>query len=133
MDIKKIRRLTRFLVLGAFKKSATDFETLLLPKISQLIISELSAQCASHLKHVIDIPRLYRRTNKDAPTKPFAYVSQLLSALEEFRTRHIDRTESLQQWTDGVIKALSTQLSILFFYAFPFPVLNAALIYISGI
>ncbi len=84
----------------------------MLPKISQLIVSDVERQCASHLKHVADIPRLYRRTNKDAPTKAFSYVNHLLAAIKEFRAQHMDRTESLTQWTHGVIKALSLQLSI---------------------
>jgi hypothetical protein len=100
------------LSLGAFQASVTDFENVLLPKISQLIVSDVERQCASHLKHVADIPRLYRRTNKDAPTKAFSYVTHLLAAIREFRAQHMDRTESLTQWTHGVIKALSLQLSI---------------------
>ncbi|XP_046441864.1 conserved oligomeric Golgi complex subunit 2-like [Daphnia pulex] len=94
---------------SAFQASVTDFENVLLPKISQLIVSDVERQCASHLKHVADIPRLYRRTNKDAPTKAFSYVSHLLAAIREFRAQHMDRTESLTQWTHGVIKALSLQ------------------------
>ena len=83
-----------------------------MPKISQLIVSDVERQCAFHLRHVSDIPRLYRRTNKDAPSKAFSYVSHLLAAVKEFRVQYMDQTESLTQWTHDVIKALSLQLSI---------------------
>nr|CAH0108522.1 unnamed protein product [Daphnia galeata] len=42
---------------SAFQASVTDFENVLLPKISQLIVSDVERQCAFHLRHVSDIPR----------------------------------------------------------------------------
>ena len=90
----------------------------MLDKISELIITELSLQCALHLKHVTDIPRLFRRTNKDIPTKPFSYVDQLLVPVREFHAKHKDQGENATRWILGVLKALSIQLSdpILFVY-----------------
>lgn len=88
-----------------------DLESVTLPKISQLIISDVERQCGSRLKHVADIPRLYRRTNKDSPTKASSYVNQLLAGIKDFRSLHVNRSELVTEWTHGVIKALSLQLS----------------------
>nr|CAG4641569.1 EOG090X03KZ [Eurycercus lamellatus] len=92
----------------AFQTSTDGFEKML-PNISQLIIGELSIQCTSNLRQVADIPRLYRRTNKEAPGKCFGYVNLLLEPIRVFRTRHSDRTESLDSWTRGVLETLSQQ------------------------
>nr|CAG4646922.1 EOG090X03KZ [Megafenestra aurita] len=100
----------RDLFKNAFQTSAKGLEDLILPKISQLVVSELTVQSTAPLKHVLDIPRLYRRTNKEIPTKPFGYVDQLLVGLQEFRSANKDKSgEILTQWTHGVIKALSVQ------------------------
>nr|CAG4634692.1 EOG090X03KZ [Alona affinis] len=79
---------------SAFQTSCKGFEDLL-PKLNQLIIGELSLQCTSHLKNVADIPRLYRRTNKETPTKCFGYVQQLLEPIRYFRSHygHVSQTE----------------------------------------
>ncbi len=80
-----------------------------MPKINQLIIAELSSQCTSHLRQVIDIPRLYRRTNKETPTKCFNYVHQLLAAIIEFKTQHAGRNGRVEQWTQGALEILAQQ------------------------
>ena len=82
----------------------------LLPRAGELVVAELSGQCAAHLRHVGDIPRLYRRTNKEAPTKAFAYVHQLLAPLVEFRRRHADAAD-VHLWTDRVLQTTAKQLT----------------------
>ena len=42
--------------------------------LTTLIVEHISGKCKVHLKQVSDIPRLYRRTNKELPTKPCAYI-----------------------------------------------------------
>nr|CAG4643101.1 EOG090X03KZ [Ilyocryptus agilis] len=93
----------------AFQTSVKRFEDNLLPRITQAIISELGVQCATHLRNVTDIPRLYRRTNKEPPTKCFGYVSLLLTPINEFRTQNSDRAESVSVWTRGVLESLTQQ------------------------
>lgn len=55
-----------------------------LPHITQEIVKELLSQSAFHLKQISDIPRLFRRTNREIPTKPCAYVKNALSFLSAF-------------------------------------------------
>lgn len=52
---------------------------------------EIIAQTAGWTKQVGDIPRLYRKTNRDAPTKPCNYVEQILKPSKSFHTRNSDR------------------------------------------
>ncbi|XP_051158118.1 conserved oligomeric Golgi complex subunit 2 [Leptopilina boulardi] len=55
-----------------------------LPLITEEIVKELLSQSAFHLKQISDIPRLFRRTNREIPTKPCAYVKNALSFLSAF-------------------------------------------------
>nr|CAG4640736.1 EOG090X03KZ [Eulimnadia texana] len=83
----------------------------LLPKISELITADLKSQCCVHLRNVTDIPRLFRRTNREAPTKSCQYVNQLLAPLDHFRTNHQPIVEELvlQQWMRAIVTAMSKQ------------------------
>lgn len=45
---------------------------------------ELSEQCVTYLKQVSDIPRLFRRTKRDVPTKPCPYVKSAIVPLVNF-------------------------------------------------
>lgn len=56
----------------------------LLPSITKEIVHELSGQCVTHLKQVSDIPRLFRRTKRDVPTKPCPYVKSAMVPLNNF-------------------------------------------------
>lgn len=52
--------------------------------LTALIVEHVSGKCKVHLKQVSDIPRLYRRTNKELPTKPCAYMNAVLSPVDAF-------------------------------------------------
>lgn len=58
--------------------------TNLLPLITKEIVNELSEQCVTYLKQVSDIPRLFRRTKRDVPTKPCPYVKNAMVPLTNF-------------------------------------------------
>ncbi|XP_043497645.1 conserved oligomeric Golgi complex subunit 2 [Polistes fuscatus] len=63
---------------------------MILPLTTEEIVNELITQCVIYLKQVSDIPRLYRRTNREVPTKPCAYVKNALSFLANFRNNYND-------------------------------------------
>lgn len=63
---------------------------IILPLTTEEIVNELIVHCVIYLKQVSDIPRLYRRTNREVPTKPCAYVKNALSFLTTFRTNYND-------------------------------------------
>lgn len=52
------------------------------------------AQTAGWTKQVADIPRLYRKTNRDAPTKPCNYVEQILKPAKSFYTKNSSKIAS---------------------------------------
>ncbi|XP_043798151.1 conserved oligomeric Golgi complex subunit 2 isoform X2 [Apis laboriosa] len=56
------------------------------PDITKEIVNELLKQCVVHLKQVSDIPRLFRRTKRDIPTKSCAYIKNTLAFLINFHT-----------------------------------------------
>lgn len=60
--------------------------TTILPRVTEEISNELLKQCVTHLKQVSDIPRLFRRTKRDVPTKPCAYVKNALASLISFHS-----------------------------------------------
>lgn len=71
------------LVEDALKEQLNGLNDLC-PDIGVLVVKHLTIQCAQHLKLVMDIPRLYRKTNREVPTKPSGYVILILKPLETF-------------------------------------------------
>lgn len=53
--------------------------------------NEIISQTSDWTKQVADIPRLYRKTNRDAPTKPCNYVEQILKPSKSFYTKNVNR------------------------------------------
>ncbi|KAF6027503.1 COG2 [Bugula neritina] len=62
------------------------------------------------MKHVSDIPRLYRRTNKEVPTKSSGYTNQAIQMLGSFKEQHnsslpdVVRTQILTSVITSVIE-----------------------------
>ncbi|XP_076099685.1 conserved oligomeric Golgi complex subunit 2-like [Mytilus galloprovincialis] len=52
-----------------------------LPQFQSYIVQDVCSQCAVHLKQVNDIPRLYRRTNREVPSKPSQYIQNVCKPL----------------------------------------------------
>lgn len=52
---------------------------------------EIISQASGWTKQVADIPRLYRKTNRDAPTKPCTYVEQMMAPMLTFWTNNSQR------------------------------------------
>lgn len=56
--------------------------------------NEIVAQTAGWTKQVADIPRLYRKTNRDAPKQPCNYVEQILKPNKSFHTKNSNKIPS---------------------------------------
>lgn len=61
-----------------------------LPRFQAHLVEEITTQCSVHLKQVNDIPRLYRRTNKEVPSKQSSYVINLLKPIKMFTEEHAE-------------------------------------------
>lgn len=53
--------------------------------IRQHIIDRLASEGYLQLDNVKNVPRLYRRTNKDPPTQPSAYIHAAFSSIHQFK------------------------------------------------
>lgn len=82
-----------------------------LRKIEEQWKREMLAQTAGWAKLVADIPRLYRKTNRDAPSKPCNYVEQILSPAKEFSRNFSTKIDSnrVQQCLVFVFSELNKQ------------------------
>lgn len=67
-------------LLDNIKESSDQIKSEL-PQFQSYIVQEVCSQCALHLKQVNDIPRLYRRTNREVPTKPSQYMQNVCKPL----------------------------------------------------
>ncbi|KAK7104007.1 hypothetical protein V1264_018785 [Littorina saxatilis] len=59
-----------------------------LPKFRSIVTDEVVIQCSAFIRQVSDIPRLYRRTNREAPSKPSGYLSGMIKPLQMFSNEH---------------------------------------------
>ncbi|KAL0127418.1 hypothetical protein PUN28_005604 [Cardiocondyla obscurior] len=90
--------------LGETSKSLAS----LLPLITKEIVNELSEQCVTHLKQVSDIPRLFRRTKRDVPTKPCPYVKIAMVPLTNFYTDYNKIIpENIVLWLELTLSSLT--------------------------
>ncbi|XP_014249061.1 conserved oligomeric Golgi complex subunit 2 [Cimex lectularius] len=76
--------------------------------ISSSIIRILSSESISVLRQVNDIPRLYRRTNRDSPTKPCAYVTTLLENPTQFYEKH-KSNRNTRSWLQTMFSTVTKQ------------------------
>uniref|UniRef100_A0A1L8DVS8 Conserved oligomeric Golgi complex subunit 2 n=1 Tax=Nyssomyia neivai TaxID=330878 RepID=A0A1L8DVS8_9DIPT len=78
---------------GDLKKCLEDTKEALkvrIEKIEGAVLAELVAESEQNIRQITDIPRLYRKTNRDVPSKPCAYVAQLLAPSVAFRKRYVN-------------------------------------------
>lgn len=59
-----------------------------LPNFRLMVTDEIMVQCSAFIRQVSDIPRLYRRTNREAPNKPSGYLTGMVRPLRLFSDDH---------------------------------------------
>uniref|UniRef100_A0A8C6FX61 Conserved oligomeric Golgi complex subunit 2 n=1 Tax=Moschus moschiferus TaxID=68415 RepID=A0A8C6FX61_MOSMO len=76
-----------------------------IPALSEKITQDLSESCFSHLKSALEIPRLYRRTNKEVPVTASSYVDSALKPLYQLQSGHKDKLKqaTIQQWLETTL------------------------------
>ncbi|XP_063773650.1 conserved oligomeric Golgi complex subunit 2 isoform X2 [Pseudophryne corroboree] len=82
-------------ITGALEDIISSLSTPLLV-INTKISLDLSESCSVYLKSALEVPRLYRRTNKEVPTKASSYIYNALKPLEQL---HSDYKTTLKQAT----------------------------------
>lgn len=56
--------------------------------ITNRIVQEILGKSVGSIKQVNDIPRLYRKTNREIPSKPCGYVDQMLEPSKRFSQQY---------------------------------------------
>jgi hypothetical protein len=100
--------------VALLRDSLKDSEDALLSQLPQLesfVTNEITAQCIVNLKAVTDIPRLYRRTNRDVPSRASAYVLAIVRPAIDFLDEHKDvvRDENRQRWVSTIMHSVAEQ------------------------
>lgn len=80
-----------------------------LNRLQTLIVQELVQASISHIKQVSDIPRLYRKTNRDVPSKCCPYMELLIQPSRCFRERYTGMVgdERLKEFLANVYTSLT--------------------------
>ncbi|XP_054432704.1 conserved oligomeric Golgi complex subunit 2 isoform X2 [Pteronotus mesoamericanus] len=75
------------------------------PALGARVVQDLSEACVSHLKGALEVPRLYRRTNKEVPTTASSYVDSALRPFHQLQSGHKDKLKHaiIQQWLQGAL------------------------------
>uniref|UniRef100_A0A8C3G9R8 Conserved oligomeric Golgi complex subunit 2 n=1 Tax=Cyclopterus lumpus TaxID=8103 RepID=A0A8C3G9R8_CYCLU len=104
-DIQKLQEqvCVCLLVLSSMPDALTDSRTCLsssIPTLNTRMTQHLTDRCCRFLKSASEVPRLYRRTNKDLPVRASAYMDNALRPLHQLLT---DSTElvtasTAQEW-----------------------------------
>ena len=82
-----------------------------LPKITESIVKVIVSESVVHLRQVSDIPRLFRRTNRETPTKPCDYIGNVLLLPTKFYNskKNFVPDEVLQSWLTLVFNEITMQ------------------------
>ncbi|XP_014670066.1 PREDICTED: conserved oligomeric Golgi complex subunit 2-like isoform X1 [Priapulus caudatus] len=88
----------------------SDIASTLQP-FSMYITDEIVNQCVANLKQVNDIPRLYRRTNREVPNRASLYVAMSVRPLKSFLEQHEKHISGTWRrvWATAIIQRLSEQ------------------------
>lgn len=85
------------LVKDAVSKSFNDLKDNFsqhLLGIKQAIVDSLITECGpDNVKQVNDLPRLYRKTNREVPTRCSTYVEQMLKPMKSFTDEYNDKLD----------------------------------------
>lgn len=81
--------------------------------IENQIGKKLLVVCIKSIKNVQDIPRLFRKTNRDVPTKQLPYVDQIIQPVNEFVQTHSKsyQVEAFQR----ILKDLFSKMTIQYY------------------
>ena len=77
--------------------------------LTAVIVEDIASKSIPHLKSVNDIQRLYRRTNRQVPSKPCPYIVSVLLPIQEFytKTSSICANDILQNWSVYILSLVA--------------------------
>lgn len=91
LDEQQMKNST--LLEQCFAESKSTLQTRLIA-IQTRLVKEIVKQSSLHVKQVSDIPRMFRKTNRDVPAKAFAYVDQMLDSPSQFANKYQSQVDA---------------------------------------
>ena len=82
-----------------------------LKTVSSSIVQNISSKCLPHLNSVHDIQRLYRRTNRQVPSKPCPYITSVMLPIQQFftETSSICPRDILHNWAIDILSTVANE------------------------
>ncbi|RZF40632.1 hypothetical protein LSTR_LSTR007515 [Laodelphax striatellus] len=81
-----------------------------LSAVSGRVAQLLSGKCCAALRQVSEVPRLFRRTNRQSPSQPLPYVQALLAPALRFHSTHRDNAnQQTHHWLRLVFSDVTKQ------------------------
>ena len=79
-----------------------------LEMVSNSVVKNIASKCLPHLNSVHDIQRLYRRTNRQVPSKACAYVTSVMLPIQQFftETSGICPKDILHNWCVAILSEI---------------------------
>lgn len=100
-NIENIKFLQEFIPRELQPKinvSLREFTTKTFPAclsyIETIIVDSIYKDCSIYVKNVSQIPRLYRKTNRNIPTSASSYVTLMCKPIDDFYEKHSDKLSS---------------------------------------
>lgn len=100
------------LIKEAFNCSLNSLNELQLVLID-FIVKNISNDCFNYLKNANDIPRLFRRTNREIPKVASTYITLTVQVITEFRQNYaLNKSTRQQEQIDKCIQSIIDSLCI---------------------
>lgn len=99
-------------------KESTELFRKKLIDIRQRIVKEILTNSCANIKQVTDIPRLYRKTNREIPSKACSYVDQILEPPRQFTQKYGKDISAvtINDILTNIFSDLNRQLVLLLFF-----------------
>lgn len=97
--------------MNTLKKSLEESKDRLLSQLSNVsskIVSCISMESITALRQVSEVPRLFRRTNRETPVKPLSYVAAVLAPPISFHNTYNENRHCLQ-WLILIFSEITKQ------------------------
>lgn len=79
-----------------------------LPRIKDEIIKEICDESIGYIKHVNDIPRLFRKTNRETPNKACSYINSILDIPVKFYNSYKqDIVQEVDEWMETIFSTIT--------------------------
>nr|DBA26809.1 TPA: hypothetical protein GDO54_011019 [Pyxicephalus adspersus] len=103
-DVEKITDQYTYMFLGALEDMISSLSEPLLV-INTRISLYLGESCLVYLKSTLEVPRLYRRTNKEVPTRPSLYIENAIKPLFVLQNeyKNILKQATKDKWLKGAL------------------------------